>query len=151
MDRYNYHRDHRTWDISAAYTVVETNPRRTSVQFCESLVDELIDSGLFPEGWDGRAECDTKYEVCSQCEGSGTMVDPAVDAGGLIAEDFAEDPEFEDAYWGGQYDVQCSLCEGKRVVPVMEFPERIAAAVREWEKDEADHARACAMERAMGC
>ena len=59
----------------------------------------------------------TKYRVCPTCGGSGSIVNPAVDGGGLTAEDFErEGPEFEAAYFGGVYDQACPECGGQRVV-----------------------------------
>lgn len=57
-----------------------------------------------------------KFEVCGTCEGRGTHVNPNIDGNGLTAEDFAEDPDFEEAYFRGDYDVTCKTCHGARVV-----------------------------------
>lgn len=69
------------------------------------LVDEY-------EGTEHKAA----YTVCPVCDGKGSHVDPAIDGNGLSAEDFADDPDFREAYFGGSYDVQCSGCRGMRVV-----------------------------------
>lgn len=58
-----------------------------------------------------------KYEVCATCEGRGSHVNPHVDDCGISAEEFAEDPDFAEAYRTGLYDVPCYECDGKRVVP----------------------------------
>ncbi len=63
-------------------------------------------------------ELPAKYEVCPRCSGKGTHVNPSVDGNGLTHEAFAEDPDFEEAYFAGAYDVECYECKGKRVVPV---------------------------------
>ena len=42
----------------------------------------------------------------------GTMVNPSIDAGGLSYDDFYGDPDFEEDYFSGRYDVQCSACHG---------------------------------------
>ena len=65
-------------------------------------------------------ELPMKYEVCPVCEGKGKHVNPAIDAGGL-SEEMMEDEEFLDGYAGGVYDVPCNRCEGKRVVPVVNW------------------------------
>jgi hypothetical protein len=44
--------------------------------------------------------------------GEGTCVNPNIDANGLTAEDFAEDPDFAEDYFGGVYDVRCAACGG---------------------------------------
>lgn len=53
-----------------------------------------------------------KWQICPACEGEGCCVNPNVDAHGLTAEDFAEDPDFAENYFGGLYDQSCSACEG---------------------------------------
>jgi len=60
------------------------------------------------------------YEVCSGCEGEGKHVNPSVDEHGITAEEFAEDPDFLEAYFSGVYDVECHTCHGKRVVPQLD-------------------------------
>lgn len=62
------------------------------------------------------------YAVCPTCEGRGSHVNPSIDSHGLTAEDFAEDPDFEEAYFSGAYDVRCAECHGKRVVPQCASP-----------------------------
>jgi hypothetical protein len=57
-----------------------------------------------------------EYRVCPVCHGEGTTVNPNIDAHGLTAEDFAEDPDFAEAYWSGVYDEECRACGGLRVV-----------------------------------
>lgn len=58
----------------------------------------------------------SKYVICPTCGGEGKTVNPNVDAHGLTAEDFAEDPDFAENYMSGLYDVTCGACDGKRVV-----------------------------------
>jgi hypothetical protein len=57
-----------------------------------------------------------KYMVCPVCDGEGTTVNPSIDCNGLTAEDFDDDPDFEESYWRGDYDVVCGACKGERVV-----------------------------------
>ena len=66
-------------------------------------------------------ELPAKFEVCGTCEGRGTHVNPSIDGNGLSAEDFAEDPDFEEAYFRGDYDVQCHTCHGEKVVAVPDY------------------------------
>jgi hypothetical protein len=58
----------------------------------------------------------TKWMVCPVCEGEGKTINPAIDCNGLTAQDFAEDPNFAEDYWGGAYDIICRGCKGQRVV-----------------------------------
>ena len=61
-----------------------------------------------------------KYQVCFGCGGNGTHVNRNIDGNGLTSEDFAEDPDFAEAYFAGNYDVRCATCGGKRVVAVID-------------------------------
>lgn len=67
------------------------------------------------EDWETTIDVPGKYEVCSTCNGKGTHVNPAIDGNGLTARDFDEDPDFHEAYMRGDYDIQCTKCEGLRV------------------------------------
>jgi hypothetical protein len=60
------------------------------------------------------------YEVCPLCEGNGTHVNPSIDSHGISSCEFAEDPEFEEGYFRGAYDVACYECGGIRVVPTLD-------------------------------
>jgi hypothetical protein len=74
------------------------------------------------EGDEIQLKLPAKYQVCGTCEGRGTHVNPNIDGNGLSAEDFAEDPDFEEGYFRGDYDVQCGTCHGTRVVAVPDLP-----------------------------
>lgn len=54
-----------------------------------------------------------KWMICVACDGEGTCVNPNIDANGLTAEDFAEDPDFAESYFDGDYDVRCAACAGR--------------------------------------
>jgi hypothetical protein len=54
--------------------------------------------------------------LCPVCNGEGTTVNPNIDANGLTAEDFNEDPDFREDYMSGVYDITCAACNGMRVV-----------------------------------
>lgn len=108
------------------------------------------------EGDDGEEEHEVpvRFEVCSTCAGKGTHVNPSIDAGGLTAEDFAEDPDFADSYLDGHYDVGCYGCGGERVVPVIDTdradPE-IVKRIDQYHADAAAYRAECAAERRFGC
>ena len=61
-----------------------------------------------------------KFEVCPTCEGKGKHVNPSIDDNGITGQDFAEDPDFEENYRSGTYDVQCYECHGSNVIPVVD-------------------------------
>lgn len=67
-----------------------------------------------------EVELPAKFELCGTCRGKGSHVNPAVDDHGLSREDFEEDPDFEEAYFEGRYDVPCHECGGLRVVGVVD-------------------------------
>jgi hypothetical protein len=64
-------------------------------------------------------EVPARYDVCDTCDGKGKHVNPDVDDRGLTAEDFDQDPDMYENYFSGMYDVQCSHCNGLRVVAVI--------------------------------
>lgn len=61
-----------------------------------------------------------KREVCPACDGRGSYVNPAIDEHGISPDEFAEDPDFAEAYFEGRYDIQCAGCNGLRVVDVID-------------------------------
>ena len=50
--------------------------------------------------------------ICTVCNGDGRVVNPNIDAHGLTAEDFHEDPDFAEDYASGLYDICCTPCNG---------------------------------------
>jgi hypothetical protein len=73
---------------------------------------------VFEETDDGEVEHEipTRWAVCPVCEGKGSHVNPSIDSGGLTGEDFANDPEFMEDYFSGQYDQPCNRCGGRTTV-----------------------------------
>lgn len=67
---------------------------------------------------DNELRVGAHYEVCGTCRGNGSHVHRGIDGHGLTADDFAEDPDFGEAYYSGAYDVPCEECDGQRVVLV---------------------------------
>lgn len=65
-----------------------------------------------------------KYAVCSGCQGHGTHLNPAIGQHAFTAEeferDFDEEQRAEYCRRGGIYDVQCTTCNGRNVVPVVD-------------------------------
>jgi len=92
--------------------------------------------------------------VCGLCNGKGKHTNPSIDCGGLTSEDFDEDPDFRESYMRGDYDVTCSECSGRRVVPKLTprtADERaFVKALNKQEEDDAAHEHECRAERAMG-
>lgn len=90
-----------------------------------------------------------RFEVCPLCNGKGSHVNPSIDAHGLSAEDFAEDPDFAREYFRGTYDQPCNECGGRRVVPVP-TDEKVLERYYKSLAAEAAYQAECAAERRMG-
>lgn len=95
--------------------------------------------------------------VCPTCGGKGTHVNPSIDSHGLSSDDFYSDPDFEEAYFNGYYDVTCYRCNGRNVVDEVDYItlERTDPELyQEWESyinAAYDHwAEVAAEQRAMG-
>lgn len=89
-----------------------------------------------PTVWndDGQEiELPSKWMVCPTCQGKGTHVNPSIDSGGLVYDDRA-DLEFVDDYMAGNYDVQCSQCEGRTTVLGIDFDRMSADERRMWDE-----------------
>jgi hypothetical protein len=61
-----------------------------------------------------------KFELCPRCRGVGSHVDPAVDGQGISQADFDQDPDFQESYFAGVYDVACHRCAGEKVIKVID-------------------------------
>jgi hypothetical protein len=94
---------------------------------------------------DEEIEVPFEWEVCPTCNGKGTHVDPDIDSHGISSDEFADDPDFEKAYFKGRYDVSCYECNSKRVIPVTK-DERVLEHI----KNEQNYAYESMQERKMG-
>lgn len=170
MEERNYWNDSRTQAsmFRSCWRIVESGPHHAIIAFDEYFVEGLAEkmvtdekseneafeevSALFQEHYENAfaLRVPAKYEVCGMCNGSGTVVDPNIDCGGLSQEDFYDDPTFAEDYFGGRYDIVCPDCKGKRVVTTPEFPDWICSEVEEWDRGMWDSIRTECMERAMG-
>ena len=80
------------------------------------------------------------YEVCETCDGRGKHVNPSIDDEGISVEQFAEDPDFEESYRSGHYDVPCYECQGLRVVPrvdedkIKQGSEEVQSVFKKWQE-----------------
>ncbi len=108
------------------------------------------------EGESSSHELPAKFEVCGTCEGRGRHVNPSIDSEGISAEQFAEDPDFEESYFAGHYDQTCVECDGLRVVPTIDLDhcsaeeKAIAAEHADQESAAYDYETERAAERRMG-
>jgi len=98
-----------------------------------------------------------KFEVCSLCDGRGVHTDPSIDCNGLTSDDFYDDPDFEEEYFSGSYDVTCYECGGRRVSPVIAkgaLNDEQSAVLRQIQEDaeaEAEYEALVASEIRYGC
>jgi len=60
-----------------------------------------------------------RKEVCPSCHGNGSYVNPNIDSHGIGVDEFYEDPDFEESYLAGHYDMTCEECEGTNVIDVV--------------------------------
>lgn len=99
-----------------------------------------------------EVELPTTWTVCDVCHGNGKHVNPAIDCNGLSADDFADDPDFADAYMAGAYDVTCNRCGGRTTVRAVDWsrlsPEHRAAYEQQLRAEADDRAAQLAEIRA---
>ena len=80
----------------------------------KSHEDEVFEE--FPAEVYDDEDQDDPWILCPVCEGEGKTVNPEIDSNGLTSEDFAEDPDFAEAYMSGAYDITCKACKGRTTV-----------------------------------
>jgi len=81
-----------------------------------------------------------KYEVCPRCAGSGVHDHPAFSSG-ITSSEWAEwGAEDQESYMQGAYDVQCSECDGQRVVLVVDEDKCPAGLLARYEKHQSRQA-----------
>jgi len=102
----SYATDHRVRAKYRWYETIDEKSMTATVRYHDNDGEEIVKS------------VPIKFEVCPTCDGKGTHVNPSIDANGLSAEDFADDPDFAEAYHRGDYAVTCYGCNGRRVVPI---------------------------------
>lgn len=87
-----------------------------------------------------RIEVPGRFEVCSQCNGEGTELYGSLKGAVFSAQDFAEDPDFAEDYFGGHCDVPCAHCHGDRVEAVPDVSQCSWAQKRDlvrWRREQA--------------
>jgi hypothetical protein len=88
--------------------IYETTIGRTHFMMAsetEPSKDDFIENGFrFP----------VTPQICEDCRGEGTHLTPGLRYECFTEDDFAQDPDFEERYWNGGYDVECRSCEPGR-------------------------------------
>jgi len=120
-------------------------------QSIDGMKAKTIELYFEEDGEDCSAEFEVPitFEVCPVCEGTGSHVNPSIDSHGLSGEDFAEDPDFAESYFRGDYDVPCNLCNGANVIPVCQ-DEQVRKYIDEHSEALAEMRAEYAAERRMG-
>lgn len=105
---------------------------------------------LFVQWVDGASithHLPVRLEVCGTCRGHGTRVNPSIDGNGITSSEMDElGDDFRDDYMAGIYDVQCSTCEGRNVVPVVDEDRADPVILEAYYADMEDAAREDASE-----
>lgn len=128
LETFNYYSDSRVISAMSGDTrlVIKTDKRAGVVYLNARLIGSPeVESkyGLYfestEEGLVFKFDAPIRNEICSRCDGDGSVCDPAIDAGGI---DFSSlDPEFEEAYMAGRYDIVCPHCKGNRIVHGIDY------------------------------
>ena len=59
-------------------------------------------------------------KVCFTCQGRGSHVNPDIDSHGITADEMSElGEDFQESYFSGVYDVDCTQCKGNKVIAVV--------------------------------
>ena len=106
----NYMMDRRT-NAENAFEGYDPRSRTITINFTRYTDDddEVEETLTLP----------ARMEVCDLCDGTGKVVNPSIDAGGLTQDDFDRDPDFAEEYFSGAYDIGCGQCNGSNVIPVV--------------------------------
>lgn len=93
-----------------------------------------------------EVELPSKRIVCDECGGEGTELRGSL-KGHVVSDESLSDPDFRQSYFGGDYDVPCSCCEGKRVIDVVDeenltpkMADRYWRAVEDKRRSDAEYA-----------
>lgn len=107
---------------------------------------------FLPDGAEEVVQFPAKMIVCYTCRGTGKTVNPAIDGNGLSRDDFDQDPDFEEGYFRGDYDVTCRTCKGQNVIADLDRAAanrnpKLRALLKAKDKEEADDRREYDSER----
>lgn len=70
------------------------------------------------------AKTGAEYEIkvpgkrvkCEECDGTGAVLRDGLRGHAFSSEELFEDPDFAEGYFRGDYDVQCDVCRGEKIV-----------------------------------
>jgi len=99
-----------------------------------------------------------EWQICGNCRGNGSHVNPAIDCSGITEEEWDRDwdEDSRHAYMSGRYDQTCNSCGGSGKVKMMtsnegSFVNWILCQVNEADHSSLEMAREIAAERRWGC
>lgn len=153
LETYNYYSDSRVVDsMRKRLWIITTTGNKAHLVLDSDFVDNHLENGVDIQE---TYEVAYHFEVCTQCRGSGTVVDPKIDCGGLTSEEFY-DESFREDYMFGRYNTTCPRCSGLRVVPDSEkmlnqLPTHVAKLIEDWETDEDEYLQTQLSELRHGC
>jgi hypothetical protein len=114
--------------LSYLFYVHPESPIRDIIEcgpfYKEAPMPRMFDIKMTVYGKDGSESeltLPSRRVVCPRCDGEGKHVNPAVDGDGISAEEFEADPDFEENYMNGVYDVKCEKCKGNKVIDEVDF------------------------------
>ena len=73
-----------------------------------------------PDGEEVTVKLPANKEICSRCDGDGTIVNPNIDGHGISSEEWENewDEDSREMYMSGGFDVTCPLCKGEKFLLV---------------------------------
>lgn len=134
LENFNYYGDSRVISAMAGDT-------RYCIKACKRTGKAWLNARLL-DGFESSVEGEVELErvqvdgleavvvyapvinmLCPTCDGDGTVVDPNIDAGGISFDEYGYDydPDFEDDYFDGRYDITCPECKGHKVIQTLDF------------------------------
>lgn len=100
-----------------------------------------------------RLDLPAKYIVCPDCHGRGRCLIDGL-RGVDVTQSLTEDPDFSEAYMRGDYDTDCTECQGLRVRLIIDEDQlhpRMIARLRHMEREERLYQAEIHMEQKRGC
>lgn len=169
IENYNYWSDERV--ISSMVTDDDFFVKNSKTQINMAWVQEkwedwkdyeelecTFEEWIKSLGGNANVEYNSRFEICSTCQGRGTHTNPSIDCGGITASEWAEwDEEEKHYYMSGRYDISCSQCNGEKVVQQFEYDTKnplynwCCERLNEHYEYQYEYAREVAAERRWGC
>ena len=150
IEEWNYWKDARV-QHSMRIEYYKVNEAEGTVTLSDSVFDRCVEEGFLEKDHNGVLRTEFKYKLCNMCKGSGEVCNPSVDASGITQDQFEEDPQFEEDYIKGRYNIQCPTCKGLRVEREPSLPKEIQNIINKEAEEDREYIRHCALEQALGC